>query len=376
MLNYSEINKMFNQDEDTVIHLDMLYNITINSYQGLSRLSVILIKDNQASNYFVRDRLVADCNDELFSKKVNQEGGIPKMIKSRSERVVNDLSTLRLNPRTQFLLNNGHRSSFSYPLMFKGNAIAMVFFNSSKVAFFSKLSVQQDMLFLSTIINSLMVRQFEKKQFIRISLAIALEMGHAKDPETKAHLQRMESYSSKLAYLLSKEKGITHEFIRRIESYAAFHDIGKYKIPDDILFSSTTFTPAERKIMNQHCMHGVDIINDVLGHFPVNVRHVAEYRFLKNIILHHHEYYNGDGYPMGLKGNDIPLEARIVMVADVFDALLSKRLYKPAWNIDDVVTYMRDNSGVMFDPDCIHALISNLPDFIKIYETYADELDD
>jgi len=363
---------MFNQDEDTASHLDMLYNIAINSYQGLSRLSVILIKDDQASNYFVRDRLVTDSNDELFTKKVNQDGGIPKMIKSGAERVVNDLSNLTLNPRTLFLLNNGHRSSFSYPLIFKGDAIAMVFFNASELSFFSKRSVQQDMLFLSTIIHSLMVRQFEKKQFISISLAIALDMGHAKDPETKAHLHRMERYSSKLAYLLSKEKGVTNEFIRRIESYAAFHDIGKYKIPDDILFSRAIFTPEERKIMNQHCMHGVDIIDDVLGHFPAKVRHVEEYCFLKNIILHHHEHYNGNGYPMGLKGEGIPLEARIVMVADVFDALLSKRLYKQAWSIDDVITYMKDNSGIMFDPDCIHSLISNLPEFIEIYEAYAD----
>ena len=372
MLNYSKINKMFNRDEDTVTHLDMLYTIASTYYQGLSRLSVILIKDEQASNYFVRDKLSISNNDELFTKKVNRDGGIPKMVELKSERIVNDLSSLKLNPRTLFLLNSGHRSSFSYPLIFKGNAIAMVFFNASECDFFADDSVQKDMLFLSTIIHSLMVQQVEKHQFISISLAIALNMGHAKDPETKGHLTRMERYSSKLAYLLSKEKGITHEFIRRIESYAAFHDIGKYKIPDDILFSCARFTDKERKIMNQHCLHGVDIINDVLGHFPTNVKNVAEYGFLKNIILYHHEHFDGKGYPEGLKGDDIPLEARIVMVADVFDALLSKRLYKDAWGISDVICYMKDNAGTMFDPDCIKVLVANLPDFIEIYEAYAD----
>ncbi|WP_017222621.1 HD domain-containing phosphohydrolase [Moritella dasanensis] len=373
MLNYSEINKMFNQDEDTSVHLDALYNVAINNYQGLSRLSIILIKDDHASNYFVRDRLTADCNDELFIKKVNQEGGLPKIIKSKSERIIDDLAGLASNPRALFLLNHGHRSSFSYPLMFKGEAIAMVFFNASELGFFAKRSIQKDMLFLSTVIHSLMVRQFEKKQFIDISLAIALNMGHAKDPETKGHLNRMERYSAKLAYLLSDNKEITHEFIRRIESFAAFHDIGKYKIPDDILFSRAIFTTEERQIMNQHCAHGVDIINDVLGYFPVNMRYVEEYRFLKNIILHHHEHFDGNGYPMGLKAGAIPLEARIVMVADVFDALLSKRLYKPAWCIDDVIAYMIAHSGTMFDPDCVQALINNLDDFIGIYEAYADE---
>lgn len=372
MLNYSEINKMFNQDRDTSAHLDYLYNAAINSYQGLSRLSVIVIKDEQASNYFVRDRLTAECNDELFIKKINPTGGIPAMIKSKSERVVDDISDLALNPRTLFLLSHGHRSSFSYPLSFKGKVIAFVFFNASELGFFAHHSVQKDMLFLSTLIHALMVRQFEEKQFLDISLAIALDIGHAKDPETRGHLNRMERYSSKLAYLLDKDKGITHEFIRRIESYAAFHDIGKYKIPDEILFSSTIFTPEERKIMNQHCRHGVDIINDVLKYFPANARYIDEYRFLKNIILYHHEQFNGEGYPMGLEGDAIPLESRIIMVADVFDALLSKRLYKQAWSIDDVVTFMKTNSGIMFDPDCINALLSNLPEFIEIYEAYAD----
>ena len=376
MLNYSEINQIFNQDAETSVHLDTLYHVAINNYRGLSRLSVVLIKDDYASNYFVRDRLAADFNDELFVKKVNQEGCIPKIIKSKSERVVDNLANLALNPRTLFLLSKGHRSSFSYPLIFKGKAIGMVFFNASERGFFATRSIQKDMLYLSTVIHSLMVRQFEKKQFIDISLAIALDIGHAKDPETKGHLNRMERYSSKLAYLLSDNKEINHEFIRRIESYAAFHDIGKYKIPDDILFSRAIYTLEERECMNQHCAHGVDIINDVLGYFPINMRYVEEYRFLKNIILHHHEHFDGNGYPMGLKADAIPLEARIVMVADVFDALLSKRLYKPAWNIDDVIAYMKDNSGTMFDPACIHALISNLPDFIEIYETYADEQSD
>ncbi|GIC75502.1 HD domain-containing phosphohydrolase [Moritella sp. F3] len=373
MLNYSEINKMFNQDEDTAIHLDTLYNVAINNYQGLSRLSVIMIKDNNASNYFVRDRLSATNNDELFTKKMSQVGGIPMMIKSQSERIIDDLSNSNLNPRTLFLLNCGHRSGFSYPLSFKGQVIAIVFFNASEVNFFAKRSIQKDMLFLATVIHSLMVRQFEKKQFIDISLAIALNMGHAKDPETQEHLNRMERYSSKLAYLLTVKKEIDHEFIRRIETYAAFHDIGKYKIPDEILFSCEIFTPEERKVMNQHCVHGVDIIDDVLSHFPMNMRYVEEYRFLKNIILHHHERFDGNGYPMGLKADAIPLEARIVMVADVFDALLSKRLYKQAWSIDEVVAYMAAHSGTMFDPDCVDALITHLADFIEIYEAHADE---
>jgi len=363
---------MFNQHEDTSTYLDALYNVASNSYLGLSRLSVILLKDNQASNYFIRDRLVSDCNNDIFATKVHENSDILDMIKTKSERVVDDLTSLTLNSRTVRLWNNGHRSSFSYPLISKGKAIAMVFFNASELAFFAKRSIQKDMLFLSTLIHSLIVRQFEHKYFVDIALAVALDKGHAKDPETKEHLNRMERYSSKLAYLLRDNEEVTHEFIHRIESYAAFHDIGKYKIPDNILFSSTIFTPEEREVMNLHCTHGVDTINSVLKHFPMNMHNAVEFRFLKNIILHHHEQFDGNGYPMGLKGHAIPLEARIVMVADVFDALLTKRSYKQAWTIDHAVTYMKDKSGTMFDPDCVQALLDNLPDFIEIYKTNSD----
>lgn len=363
---------MFNQHEDTSTYLDALYNAASNSYRGLSRLSIILIKDNQASNFFIRDRLATDCNNDFVVTKINENSDILNMIKTKSARVVDDLANLTLNSRTLNLWNNGHRSSFSYPLISEGKAIAMVFFNASELDFFAKRSIQKDMLFISTLIHSLIVRQFENKSFVDIALTVALDIGHSKDPETKAHLNRMERYSSKLAYSLSDNEEVTHEFIHRIESYAAFHDIGKYKVPDDILFSSTIFTTEEREVMNLHCSHGVDTINNVLRHFPINMQNVVEFRFLKNIILHHHEHFDGNGYPMGLKGYAIPLEARIVMVADVFDALLSKRLYKQAWTIDHAVTYMKDNSGTMFDPDCIQALIDNLPDFIEIYETNLD----
>ncbi|PKH07843.1 HD-GYP domain-containing protein [Moritella sp. Urea-trap-13] len=372
MLNYNEINKIFNRSEDTSTYLDALYNAASNSYLGLSRLSIILIKDDQASNYFIRDRLATDCNHDIFVTKINENSDILGMIKAKSARVVDDITSLTLNSRTLHLWNNGHRSSFSYPLISKGKTIAMVFFNASELAFFSKRSIQKDMLFLSSLIHSLIVRQFENKYFVDVALAVALDIGHAKDPETKEHLNRMERYSSKLAYLLSDNEEITHEFIHRIESYATFHDIGKYKVPDNILFSNTIYTPEEREVMNLHCTHGIDIINNVLKHFPMNMHNSVEFRFLKNIILHHHEHFDGNGYPMGLKGYAIPLEARIVMVADVFDALLSKRLYKPAWTIDHAATYMKDNSGTMFDPDCVQVLLDNLPDFIEIYETNLD----
>jgi HD-GYP domain-containing protein (c-di-GMP phosphodiesterase class II) len=372
---YHKINQIFSQDADTSTYLEIIYKEAMIRYQGLSRFSVVIIKENQASNYFVRDKLVDQCKEELFTADISKFNAISQLLKDKSVRIVNDLSKITKNKTTLYLLKNGHKSSFSYPLIFKNIAIGMVFINSSELNYFNDKGIQKDMFFLSVLIHTLMVRRFEKHQALGISLSIALSIGHSKDPETQGHLNRMEKYSSKLAYLLGKKKNknITHEFIHRIESYASFHDIGKYKIPDSILFSAAKFSDVERSVMNHHCQHGVNIINDILKYYPSNLKHNEEYVFLRNIILYHHECYDGTGYPKGLKGESIPLEARIVMVADVFDALLSKRLYKDPWCISDVIGYMQKNAGLMFDPDCIQVLSDNLPAFIAIFETYKDD---
>lgn len=372
MLNYNDINKLFNEDNDITTYLDTVYNIAQRSHQQLSRFSVVIVRDSQASNYFVRDKLVTENKHELCTYNLASFNSLQKMIERSQQRIINDLHDVSANPRTLRLLEHGHRSGFSYPLVFKGKAMALVFFNSSSLNYFDNQQVQNDMLILSTVIHSLMVRQLEKQQFLNISLSIALDMGHAKDPETQGHLTRMERYSSKLAYLLAERKKINHEFIRLIETYAAYHDIGKYKIPDNVLFSTEKFTPQEREIMNGHCKHGIDIVDYLLQHFPHYLQKNSEYQFLKNVILYHHERFDGLGYPLGLRGEQIPLEARIIMTADVFDALLSKRLYKDAWDMQEVVTFMLNNAGVMFDPDCIAALVDNLAEFIHIYDQYKD----
>jgi HD-GYP domain-containing protein (c-di-GMP phosphodiesterase class II) len=165
---------------------------------------------------------------------------------------------------------------------------------------------------------------------------------------------------------------VTHPFIHRIRLYAPFHDIGKYMIPDEILYSNRRYTPQEREIMNRHTVYGEGIIDDVISLSSVNSVSSEEIAFIKNIVRHHHEHFNGKGLPDGLKGESIPLEARIVTLADVFDALLSKRAYKPAWSVEQVVEYIEENEGVIFDPQCVRVLVSNLELFLDIRATYVD----
>lgn len=145
---------------------------------------------------------------------------------------------------------------------------------------------------------------------------------------------------------------------------APMHDIGKVGIPDHILLKPGKLTPEEFAIMKTHAMLGYQIL---AGSQSEIVQIGAE------IALAHHEKFDGSGYPKGLAGEDIPLFARIVAVADVFDALTSERPYKSAWPLDKAVQFLRDGAGQHFDPACVEALLKDWDQVLEIRERYRDE---
>ena len=165
-----------------------------------------------------------------------------------------------------------------------------------------------------------------------------------------------------VAGLVAEEMGMFEDEVRMIELAAPLHDIGKIAIPDSLLMKPGPLDENERKRMQQHPSIGYQLLEDSHNRFiQIGAR----------IALHHHERYDGSGYPHGLAGKDIPLEARIVTVADVFDALISPRPYKRAWGVDEALDYIRDQSGKMLDPDCVQALVGNLPRLYEICERYS-----
>jgi two-component system response regulator RpfG len=149
-----------------------------------------------------------------------------------------------------------------------------------------------------------------------------------------------------------------------LEHAAPMHDIGKIGIPDRILLKADRLAADEWEIMKTHTLIGYEILRDSPSHFL---------RAGAVIALGHHERYDGSGYPQGLKGELIPLEARIVAVADVFDALCSVRPYKDAWRPEHALEYLSDQRGRHFDPDCVDAFMANLDAVEQIVESLADE---
>jgi two-component system response regulator RpfG len=141
------------------------------------------------------------------------------------------------------------------------------------------------------------------------------------------------------------------------------HDIGKIGVPDQVLLKPGKLTGEEWDLMKRHTWIGFDILKGSPSQYLQTGATIA---------LYHHERFDGAGYPRGVRGTEIPLEARIVAVADVFDALLSRRPYKNPWHLEDVIAYFRGQSGLQFDPECVAALFCRLDAILGIHEEYAD----
>ena len=200
------------------------------------------------------------------------------------------------------------------------------------------------------------MREVEERERETLSrLARAIEY---RDAGTSAYLERM----AHIAGLIAEQLGLQEDEVRVIEMAAPLHDLGKIAIPDAILLKPGPLTDEETAIMRRHPRIGHELLNG------------SHNRFIQagaTIALRHHERYDGSGYPDGLKGDEIPLEARIVAVADVLDALLSTRPYKGAWTLDEALDWLRGESGKLFDPRCVDALLRNRPRLEEICRRYS-----
>lgn len=197
------------------------------------------------------------------------------------------------------------------------------------------------------------IKAREKETLMRLARA-----GEHKDYDTAMHLQRMSLYSRALADKI----GLSDDEAEIIELAAPLHDIGKIGIPDSILLKKGPLDDLEMQQMRTHPLIGYEILQDSPSKYLQKGSEIA---------LAHHERFDGTGYPYSLKGKDIPLAARIVAIADVFDALTSVRPYKEAWSIDKALEYVRNESGKHFDPDLVTAMLSMRDLLEKIYAEHA-----
>jgi response regulator RpfG family c-di-GMP phosphodiesterase len=201
-----------------------------------------------------------------------------------------------------------------------------------------------------------------------LSLATLAEI---RDNETGEHILRTQRYVRILARHLKDHPKfseiLTDEIITLMFKSAPLHDIGKVGIPDAILLKPGKHTDEEFTIMKTHAQLGAEALK-------VAERELGENSFLRyahEIALTHHEKWDGSGYPQGLSGTDIPLSGRLMAVADVYDALISKRVYKPAFSHEKAVEIIREGRGSHFDPDVVDAMNDTEGEFKAIAAQYS-----
>ena len=188
-------------------------------------------------------------------------------------------------------------------------------------------------------------------------IVILADMVENRDESTGDHIKKTSMYTHIIMRQMRKNgmhsNVLTDEFIDNVYKSAPLHDIGKIRITDAILNKPGKLTPEEFEIMKLHSSYGGEIITRLIESLP----QASYLETARDIALYHHEKWDGNGYPEGLKGEDIPLSARIMAVADVFDALISDRVYKKAFTFEKAVDIIQEESGTHFDPGVVKAFI-------------------
>lgn len=204
-------------------------------------------------------------------------------------------------------------------------------------------------------------------------IMVLADMVERRDQSTGDHIRKTASYCTIIADEMAK-KGyykdiLTEEYVQNTISAAPLHDIGKIAIPDAVLNKPGKLTDEEFEKMKTHTVVGGEVISKIMDRMKG-----AEVTYLpiaRDVALYHHEKWNGKGYPKGLKGEEIPLCARIMAVADVFDALTSERSYKKPFPLEKAISIIEEGAGEHFDPLVVDAFKSALDDIKMILETFS-----
>lgn len=359
--------KLTISDKLNVIHQEILKHCA-----DFSRIAVALYEKE-------RDLLktfVCSCQEENglqhYQSRLSDSSSLVQILEDKQPRIVNDLSVFKSNGKKHSKLIDefGYGSSYTHPIYNDGEFVGFIFINSQNRDAFTPLIVNLLAPFIY-LIGLITIKELELIKVLLGSVCTALDISHHRDPETGAHLERMSRYCRLIATSLAESHGLDDEYIEYVYRFSPLHDVGKIAIPDRILLKQGKLTVEEFSEMKTHTVKGREIITRMLNNFGLhNLKHV---NVLTNIVEYHHENMDGSGYPHQIKGEAIPLEARIVAVADVFDALTSDRPYKQAWSTDESFAEIARLSGKKFDPHCAYALLEQKEAVVEIQEQFRDD---
>ncbi|MCK4743876.1 MAG: HD domain-containing protein [Sulfuriflexus sp.] len=309
---------------------------------------------------------------ENYQVLLDEAPSLKKILDKGLPRVINNLLTFDdgTKEHTKRIGRVGYAASYTLPMFNDGDFLGFIFFNSSEADVFNEQTLSQIDIF-AHMISLMIIKELSVIHTLAAALKTTSRITHVRDPETGSHLDRMSRYSRLIASSIAEKYNLQDDYIEHIFMFSPLHDIGKIGIPDNILMKPGKLDHDEMEIMKSHSLKGREIIDEILNNF--GLEGIEYINILRNIAEFHHESVNGTGYPSGRSDNDIPLEARIVAVADVFDALTSKRSYKDAWTNEAAFETLKQLAGEKLDQDCVDALLDNIDEVEKIQELFKED---
>lgn len=297
---------------------------------------------------------------------------LKEILKQGHPRVVNKLVTFEKgeHEHSQRIGRQGYAASYTMPMFHNAEFIGFLFFNSYQQDVFTEQNLSEIDVY-GHMLTLMVINELTTLKILSAAVKTTGHITHVRDPETGSHLDRMSRFSRVIASELANSHQLDDEYIEHIFMFAPLHDIGKIAIPDSILLKPGALTDDERKEMQTHPLLGREMIDDIINNFGLDS--INQIDILQNIAAYHHEAVNGSGYPEGRSGNEIPLEARIIAVADVFDALTSKRPYKEAWSNDRAFETLKQMADKTLDRDCVDALIKHREMIEEIQKNYKED---
>ncbi len=330
-----------------------------NCLAGLSRIAIALYDE---SSDILKTFIHSSDGDnplEHSTAKLSEMPGLKLLARMGGRRTLNDLEKVAATGQDHAvrLLAAGYRSSYTVPIQSKGVFYGFLFLNSFEAGFFSPPVVHRLRPY-AELISQIIMRELDTVRMMQAAVKVIRQVSTVRDEETGAHLARMARYTRAIALKLAPRYGMNDEYVEYLFQFAPLHDLGKISVPDHILLKPARLTSEEFDIMKGHVARGVEIVDLMVG--DMGLQSLPHFHMLRNVIAYHQEAMDGSGYPYGLSGDAIPMEARIAAVADVFDALTSARPYKEPWTNEAAFDLLRSQAGSKFDPDCVTALIDSV----------------
>lgn len=373
MYNHQDLLKELNENLSLNKKLSIIHSVLKQKLEFIDRIAVALY---DTKTDLLKTFIYSSIEEHpltFYEAKLSETSSLKEIVNLKKPRVVNDLAVFDRNKarHSQKILASGYGSSYTLPMYLNGTFWGFIFFNSYQKNYFSD-EILFDLDIIGHLISSVTTNELRTVKTMLAALKTANDMVHYRDPETGGHLDRMARFSRLVAQDLAQNGiyKITDEFIEWVYAFSPMHDVGKIGIPDNVLLKPGRLNTEEFEVMKTHTLKGQAIINSMIENF--NLESFDGIDILRNIAACHHETMDGQGYPFGLKNGEIPLEARIIAVADIFDALTSKRPYKAAWSNEEAFSLLERLAKDKLDQNCVSALMRNQDKILEIQAKFQD----